>query len=63
MDPKPQFFFYLAAVVCLALASLGETWKYGSRTRRGLKPLIALLPFGLLLALIPTLWNTGVIAF
>ena len=63
MEPEAQFFFYLAAVVCFALATVGEAWKYGARSRTGAKPLIALMPLGLLLAVIPTLWNVAEVAF
>jgi len=63
MDPEIAFFFYLGAVICFVLATLGEGWRFGSRTRRGLAPAVALLPLGLALALIPTLWNTGEAAF
>lgn len=63
MDPEVSFFFYLGAVICFVLAALGEGWRYGRRTRAGLKPLIALLPLGLALALVPIMWDTGVAAF
>jgi hypothetical protein len=63
MDTKAQFFFYLAAAICFGLATVGEAWKYGARTRVGAKPLIALMPLGLLLALIPTLWNVAESAY
>ena len=63
MDNEVRFFFYLAAVVCLVLAALGEGWRYGSRGRRGLAPRVVLVPLGLALWLFPTLWDTGVAAF
>ena len=63
MDIKAQFFVYLAAAVCFALATVGEAWKYGARTRTGAKPLIALMPLGLLAALLHTLWNVAEAAF
>ena len=63
MEPEVSFFFYLGALVCFLLAAAGEGWRYGSRTRRGLKPALALLPLGLALAIVPTLWNTGELAF
>jgi hypothetical protein len=63
MDPEVSFFFYLGAVVCFVLAAVGETWRYGSRTRRGLKPTLTLLPLGLALAVVPTLWAVGAEAF
>ena len=63
MDPDISFFFYLAAVACFVLAAVGDGWKYGARTRRGMAPTLTLLPLGLALALIPTLWNVGEAAF
>jgi hypothetical protein len=63
MDPEVAFWFYLAAVVCFVLAAIGESWKYGTRTRRGLKPTLALLPLGLALFAFPTMWTVGTEAF
>lgn len=63
MDNKVKFFFYLASVICLVLAALGEGWRYGSRGRRGLAPRLVLVPLGLALWLFPTLWDVGVAAF
>jgi hypothetical protein len=63
MDPEVAFFFYLAGVICFGLAALGEGWKYGGRTRRGMAPSIALIPLGLALCFFPTMWNVGVEAF
>ncbi len=63
MDPKISFFFYLSAVICFVLAAMGEGWRHGARTRAGLKPSLALLPFGLALAFFPTMWDAGVVAF
>lgn len=63
LDEKAQFFFYLAAVICFALAALGEGWKGGRMTRRGLAPRLVLVPLGLALATFPTMWNTGHAAF
>jgi hypothetical protein len=63
VDNEVRFFFYLAAVVCLVLAALGEGWRYGGRGRRGLAPRLVLVPLGLALWLFPTLWDTGVAAF
>jgi hypothetical protein len=63
MSPEVAFFFYLGAVVCLALGAIGESWRYGARTRKGLAPLISLVPLGIALAIIPTLWNVGQSAF
>ena len=63
MEPEVSFFLYLGAFVCFVLAAVGENWRYGSRTRRGLAPALTLLPLGLALAVLPTLWNTGELAF
>ncbi len=63
MDPEVSFFFYLAAVICFALAAMGEGWRYGNRTRAGMKPSLTLLPLGLALAFFPVMWDTGVAAF
>ncbi len=63
MDAKVSFFFYLGAVICFALAALGEGWRYGSRGRRGLAPRLVLLPLGLALWVFPLMWTTGVAAF
>ena len=63
MNPEISFFFYLGAVICFVLAALGEGWRYGKRTRAGLKPSLTLLPLGLALAFIPIMWDTGVAAF
>ncbi len=63
MNIKGQFFCYLAAAICFFLAAVGELWKYGARTRSGAKPLVALLPLGLLAAVLPTLWRVAEAAF
>jgi hypothetical protein len=63
MEPDVSFFFYLGAVVCFVLAALGEGWRFGARTRAGLKPTLTLLPLGLALAFFPIMWDTGVAAF
>lgn len=63
MEPKIQFFFYLGAVICFFLAAVGEAWKYGGRSRRGMAPAIALLPLGLALFAFPTMWTVGTQAF
>lgn len=63
MDLKAQFFCYLAAAICFVIATIGEAWKYGARTRAGGKGLVTLLPLGLLAALLPTLWNAAEAAF
>jgi hypothetical protein len=63
VDPEISFFFYLGAIVCFVLAAVGEAWRYGGRTRRGLKPAIALMPLGLALAVFPFMWSAGVDAW
>ena len=63
MDPKSQFFFYLAALICFLLATIGDAWKYGARTRRGVTAAVALLPLGLALAIFPTLWTVAKLAW
>jgi hypothetical protein len=63
MDPEIDFFFFLAAVICLALAALGSAWRYGSRTRRGLEPALALMPLGIALAVVPFLADAAAAAF
>ncbi len=63
MDPKIQFFFYLGAVICFALAAAGDAWRFGARGRRGLAPRLGLVPLGLALFVFPTMWNTGDLAF
>lgn len=63
MDPDISFFFYLGALVCFLLAAIGENWKHGARTRKGLAPVLTLLPLGLALAVFPTLWTAGEAAF
>ena len=63
MDPEISFFFYLGAIICFVLAALGEGWRYGGRTRRGVAPSLALLPLGLALAFFPTMWTVGIDAF
>jgi hypothetical protein len=59
MDPKVSFFFYLAALVCFVVATLGDGWQYGARTRKGGTPLLVLLPLGLALAVIPSMWSAA----
>ena len=63
MDAEVKFFFYLAAVICFAIAAAGEAWRFGGRGRRGLPPRLSLVPFGLALAFFPTMWDAGVAAF
>jgi hypothetical protein len=59
VEPKSQFFFYLAAFICFILATIGDAWKFGARTRRGAAAAVALLPLGLAAAVFPTLWNVA----
>ncbi len=63
MDDKIEFFFYLGAVICFGLAAIGEGWRFGGRTRRGLAPALSLVPLGLLLWLFPTMWEMGKAVF
>jgi hypothetical protein len=63
MDPKAQFFFYLAAFICFVLAAIGDAWKYGARTRRGAVSALALIPLGLALFVFPTLWTVAKLAW
>ena len=63
MDPEISFFFYLGAVACFVIAAMGEQWRFGARTRRGVAPTLALLPLGLALAFFPTMWTVGTEAF
>ena len=57
MDPKITFFCYLAGAACFGLAALG-----GARRGRAAQAEV-LVPLGLLLWLLPTLWNAGEAAF
>ncbi|HET7489402.1 MAG TPA: hypothetical protein VFJ85_15855 [Acidimicrobiales bacterium] len=63
MDPKVAFWLYLGAVLCFALAAVGNTWRYGRLGRVGAPAQIALIPLGLALFAIPTLWTVGTQAF
>jgi len=63
MDPEIDFFFYLAAIICLVLASIGSAWKYGGRSRRGLEPAPALLPLGIALAVVPLMADAAQAGF
>lgn len=56
MDPTATFVCYLAAAGCFLLAALGGT-------KRGFSNPASLLPAGLLLWLLPTLWEAGIRAF
>lgn len=63
MEPEVSFFLYLGALICFVLAAVGDNWRYGARTRKGLAPTLTLLPLGLALAILPTLWTAGEAAF
>lgn len=52
MDPTIEFISYLAAATCFLLAALGGT-------KRGPAIPVSLVPAGLLLWLLPTLWAAG----
>ena len=53
MDVKLKFLFYLAALVCFAIAALGT--RFNAR--------ISLIPLGLAFFVFPTVWDTAVVAF
>jgi hypothetical protein len=57
MSPKLQFLCFLGAAVCFGLAALGGTRK-GSATQPAV-----LVPVGLFLWLLPTLWDAWERAF
>jgi len=57
MDPTIRFFCLLAGAACFALAALG-----GTRRGAGGQPAV-LLPLGLLLWMLPTVWDAGNAAF
>jgi hypothetical protein len=57
MSPKLEFLCFLGAAVCFALAALGGT-KRGTATQPAV-----LVPLGLFLWLLPTLWNAWERAF
>ncbi len=63
MDVKVKFFFFLASVICFALAAAGSGWHFGRRGRAGLAPQVALEPLGLFLFVFPFMWDTAVVAF
>jgi hypothetical protein len=52
MDPTIEFVCYLAAGACFLLGALGGA-------RKGPATPVSLLPAGLLLWLLPTLWAAG----
>ncbi len=53
MDIRIKFLFFLAALVCFAIAAFGT--RFGTR--------VGLLPLGLALFIFPTVWDTAVAAF
>jgi hypothetical protein len=57
MDPKLEFLCFLGAALCFGLAALG-----GARSGKAAQPAV-LVPLGLLLWLVPTLWNAWERAF
>ena len=57
MDPKIRFFCYLGAAACFGLAALG-----GARSGKAAQPNV-LIPLGLLLFVLPFMWDTGEAAF
>ena len=57
MNPKLQFFCYLASAVCFLVAALG-----GTRRGSAGQPAV-LVPLGLLLFVVPTLWTAYQHAF
>jgi hypothetical protein len=61
MDHKLRFFFYLAALICFLLAAFGTD--LGRMGRPGMASRLSLLPLGLALFIIPTLWDTAEAAF
>jgi hypothetical protein len=63
VDPKVSFFFYMGAILCFVIAAIGDVWKYGRRTRRGVAAILSPLAFGLALVVFPTLWTTATIAW
>ena len=63
MSDKTSFFFYLGAVICFVVAAAGEGWRFGRLGRRGMAPRLVLVPLGLALFVVPTMWDAGVAAF
>jgi hypothetical protein len=57
VDPTIRFFCYLGAAVCFALAALG-----GTRSGSPGQPAV-LVPLGLLLFILPAVWDSGELAF
>ena len=63
MSPKTSFFFYLASVICFAIAAAGSNWRFGRLGRQGVAPRLVLVPLGLALYVFPIMWTTGKAAF
>jgi hypothetical protein len=63
LSPKTSFFFYLASVICFAIAAAGSEWRFGRLGRRGVAPRLVLVPLGLALFVFPIMWTTGKAAF
>lgn len=63
IGPKGQFFFLLAAVICFALAAIGEPRLAGRFGRAGAVSRIGFVPLGLALWAFPFMWNAGHAAF
>lgn len=63
MDPKVQFFFYLASLVCFVLAALVQSGRAPASMARSGVTTIGLVPLGLALFVFPTVWTAGEVAF
>ena len=57
MDPKLRFLFFLASGICFLIAALG-----GTRKGAAGQPAV-LVPLGLLLFIVPTIWDAWNAAF
>ena len=57
MDARIRFFCYLAAAACFLVAALG-----GTKRGAAAQPAV-LIPLGLLLFILPTMWDAGGQAF
>ncbi len=53
MDVRLKFLFYLAALICFAIAAFGT--RFSAR--------VGLIPLGLALFIFPIVWDTAVVAF
>ena len=63
MDIKGQFFCYLAAGIWFPPRHPGRDMEVRCPIASEREPLIALMPLGLLVALLPTFWATAEAAF